>query len=79
MQYMASHGYCVIAGTQAVLPHASYSADHAFDRNSYPESGYAFLWLTSLEDLLKHGVHEAIGMLHSGLKHVQEGCKHNPA
>jgi hypothetical protein len=64
MQYIASRGYCVTAGTQAVLPRASYSADHAFDRNSYPASGYAFLWLTSPEDPQKHDMHEAIGTLH---------------
>jgi sodium/potassium-transporting ATPase subunit alpha len=66
---MASRGHRVIACAQAVLPRASYAADHAFDKNNYPSSGYTFLGLVSLEDPPKHGVREAIGTLRlAGIK-----------
>jgi sodium/potassium-transporting ATPase subunit alpha len=69
--YMASRGHRVIACAQALLPGDKYPADHTFSKNdgNYPETGYCFVGLVSLEDPPKHGVREAIGTLRlAGIK-----------
>ncbi|KAJ7778681.1 aminophospholipid-transporting P-type ATPase [Mycena maculata] len=67
--YMASRGHRVIACAQALLPGATYPAEHEFSRTDYPESDYCFVGLVSLEDPPKHGVREAIGTLRlAGIK-----------
>jgi sodium/potassium-transporting ATPase subunit alpha len=66
---MASRGHRVIACAQAVLPRATHSADYAFSKTDYPQAGYTFVGLVSLEDPPKHGVREAIGTLRlAGIK-----------
>ena len=62
---MASRGHRVIACAQALLPEDQYPADHVFSKNddNYPNTGYCFVGLVSLEDPPKHGVREAIGTL----------------
>ncbi|KAJ7651867.1 aminophospholipid-transporting P-type ATPase [Mycena rosella] len=69
--YMASRGHRVIACAQALLPGATYPAEHEFSRTdaNYPSSDYCFVGLVSLEDPPKHGVREAIGTLRlAGIK-----------
>ncbi|GJJ11896.1 hypothetical protein Clacol_006134 [Clathrus columnatus] len=69
--YMASRGHRVIACAQYNLPGHIYPENFAFTRNpiNYPETGYTFVGLVSLEDPPKHGVREAIGTLRlAGIK-----------
>lgn len=69
--YMASRGHRVIACAQYNLPGHLYPENFAFTRNpiNYPETGYTFVGLVSLEDPPKHGVREAIGTLRlAGIK-----------
>jgi sodium/potassium-transporting ATPase subunit alpha len=66
---MASRGHRVIACAQSVLPSSSHPVDYAFSKTDYPQSGYTFVGLVSLEDPPKHGVREAIGTLRlAGIK-----------
>lgn len=69
--YMASRGHRVIACAQYNLPGHIYPETFPFTRNpiNYPETGYTFIGLVSLEDPPKHGVREAIGTLRlAGIK-----------
>ncbi|KAJ2315026.1 hypothetical protein H4R23_000298 [Coemansia sp. Cherry 401B] len=62
-RYMASRGHRVLAFAQLALDGRDYPADFAFDKKqaNYPEAGYTFVGLVSLEDPPKHGVREAVG------------------
>ncbi|KAJ1857852.1 hypothetical protein GGH12_001387 [Coemansia sp. RSA 1822] len=66
-QYMASQGHRVLAFAQLQLDGSAYPEDFTFDkkRANYPETGYTFVGLASLEDPPKHGVREAIGRCRS--------------
>ncbi|KAJ2359081.1 hypothetical protein IWW50_000082 [Coemansia erecta] len=66
-QYMASRGHRVLAFAQLQMDGGAYPEDYAFDkkRANYPEDGYTFVGLASLEDPPKHGVREAIGRCRS--------------
>ncbi|KAI0303351.1 aminophospholipid-transporting P-type ATPase [Multifurca ochricompacta] len=69
--YMASRGHRVIGCAHYLLPDDKYPVDFAFSKKdvNYPDSGYCFLGLVSLEDPPKHGVREAIGTLRlAGIK-----------
>jgi sodium/potassium-transporting ATPase subunit alpha len=60
---MASKGHRVLAFAYLPLPADIYPDDFAFSKDpaNYPNSGFCFLGLVSLEDPPKHGVREAIG------------------
>lgn len=63
---MASRGHRVIACAQSLLDGEAYSESHTFSKtvdDGYPNTGYSFVGLVSLEDPPKHGVREAIGTL----------------
>ena len=66
---MASRGHRVIAFAQSLLSSSTYPAKFTFSKENYPQSGYCFVGLMSLEDPPKHGVREAIGTLRlAGIK-----------
>lgn len=68
---MASRGHRVIGCAQHLLPGEQYPIDYVFSKNdlNYPNKGYCFIGLVSLEDPPKHGVREAIGTLRlAGIK-----------
>jgi hypothetical protein len=66
---MASRGHRVIACAQSLLPKDQFPSDHIFNKNDFPDTGYCFVGLVSLEDPPKHGVREAIGTLRlAGIK-----------
>ncbi|KAJ1861651.1 hypothetical protein LPJ78_005200 [Coemansia sp. RSA 989] len=62
-QFMAGRGHRVLAFARLALDGSKYPADYAFNRKqaNYPEAGYTFMGLVSLEDPPKHGVREAVG------------------
>jgi sodium/potassium-transporting ATPase subunit alpha len=66
-EQMAGKGHRVLAFAQLLLPEAQYPENMEFnkDTKNYPEDGYCFLGLVSLEDPPKHGVREAIGRCRS--------------
>ena len=68
---MASRGHRVLGFAEMRLPGDAFPSDFVFRKKgkNYPEGGYTFLGLGSLEDPPKHGVREAIGRCRSaGIK-----------
>ncbi|PVU94785.1 hypothetical protein BB561_002247 [Smittium simulii] len=64
-EHMASKGHRVIAFAELDLPANKYPDGYVFNKKeeNYPQNGYSFVGLVSLEDPPKHGVREAIGRL----------------
>ncbi|TPX40659.1 hypothetical protein SeLEV6574_g06497 [Synchytrium endobioticum] len=62
-KFMASKGHRVLAFAGLPLPREHYTADYEFTKEpaNYPQTGFVFYGLVSLEDPPKHGVREAIG------------------
>ncbi|KAJ2362017.1 hypothetical protein IW150_007106, partial [Coemansia sp. RSA 2607] len=60
---MAGQGHRVLAFAKLKLDGATYTTDYTFDRRSgnWPQDGFMFVGLASLEDPPKHGVREAVG------------------
>ncbi|KAJ1722050.1 hypothetical protein LPJ53_003489 [Coemansia erecta] len=60
---MAGQGHRVLAFAKLQLDGAAYPTDYTFDRRSgnWPQDGFMFVGLASLEDPPKHGVREAVG------------------
>ncbi|PVU90593.1 hypothetical protein BB559_004561 [Furculomyces boomerangus] len=64
-EFMASKGHRVLAFAELELPESDYPKGFVFDKKNinFPQSGYVFTGIVSLEDPPKHGVREAIGRL----------------
>ncbi|KAJ2781370.1 hypothetical protein GGI15_003236 [Coemansia interrupta] len=60
---MAGQGHRVLAFAKLQLDGAAYPTEYTFDRRSanWPQDGFMFVGLASLEDPPKHGVREAVG------------------
>jgi sodium/potassium-transporting ATPase subunit alpha len=62
-EHMASRGHRVLAFAEMFLPGEKYPDDYVFDKKekNYPQDGFIFVGVASLQDPPKHGVREAIG------------------